>query len=175
VSYTNVAAGGKIYASTINDLIRYGPNKPRVRLVASGTQSIPDATQTALTFSTEDVDPDGFHSTSSNTSRITPTVAGLYLFMGTYFTAGNTDYVTVDICVAKNGSGTSAPAERRNFSTTATQVSNALSVQCSSILEANGSTDYFELFVFQDSAGSKSTNQSQRFSSTFQCFFIGVV
>jgi hypothetical protein len=42
-----------------------------VSLSNTTSQSIPNATQTALTFDTEQFDTDGFHSTSTNTSRIT--------------------------------------------------------------------------------------------------------
>lgn len=48
----------------------------------SGNQSVANATTTAITFDTEDFDTDGFHSTSTNTDRITiPTgKGGKYLF-----------------------------------------------------------------------------------------------
>jgi hypothetical protein len=46
------------------------------------SQSIPNSTYTAMTFTSEIVDTDGFHDNSSNTSRITIPVgfAGKYLF-----------------------------------------------------------------------------------------------
>lgn len=173
MTYATVAAGDPIYASTINDLIGFGPNKPIGRLVASGTQSIPDATQTAITFSTEDLDSSNFHSTSSNTSRVTPAKAGWYRVKGTYFCGASADYATVDCAIGKNGT-TIAPADRRTFSTAATQVSNALSAQCEAMVSCNGSTDYFELIAFQDNAANvaKNTNQSSRFSSVLEFEFV---
>lgn len=171
MSYTTVAAGDAILASTINDLIGYGPNRPTGRLIASGTQSIPDAVQTAITFTTEDLDSSNFHSTSSNTSRVTPAKAGWYRVRGTYFTGAAATYVTVDVSIAKNGVSV-APAERRTFSTTATQVSNATSAQCEAMVSVNGTTDYFELMAFQDSDAAKNTNQSSRFSSVLEFEFM---
>lgn len=47
-------------------------------LLSKASQSIPDATLTAITFATEDVDTDAMHSTSVNTSRITVVTAGVY-------------------------------------------------------------------------------------------------
>ena len=51
-------------------------------LTASGDQSTTGGTDTAITFTTEDFDTDAFHSTSSNTSRITipAGLGGKYLF-----------------------------------------------------------------------------------------------
>ena len=51
-------------------------------LTASGDQSTTGGTDTAITFNTEDFDTDAFHSTSTNTSRITiPSgLGGKYLF-----------------------------------------------------------------------------------------------
>jgi hypothetical protein len=51
----------------------------------SGTQSITGSTVTTVDFANEDYDTDGFHSTSSNTSRMTipSDKAGKYLITGT--------------------------------------------------------------------------------------------
>lgn len=50
-----------------------------VRLTGSATQTIPDDADTTVTWDTETYDSDGFHSTSSNTDRITiPTGLGGY-------------------------------------------------------------------------------------------------
>ncbi len=48
----------------------------------SGVQSVGSGALTALTFDQEDFDTDTMHSTSSNTSRIVATTAGVYLFVG---------------------------------------------------------------------------------------------
>ncbi len=165
-------AGAAAPAGEINGIINGSTKKPVVRLVASGTQSIPDATSTALAFSTEDFDTNNFHDTVTNNSRITPNKAGYYTLRGTYITGTRTDYVTVDCAIGKNGTAV-APADRRSFSTAATQVGNALAVSCEALQQANGTTDYFELIVFQDNAANAAqlTNQSGRFSSVFECVF----
>jgi len=73
-------------------------------LYNSTTQSIANATQVILTFDSERVDTDGFHSTSSNTGRITiPTgKAGKYAF-GFMIDTGNQTTGTNGINVNKNG------------------------------------------------------------------------
>lgn len=69
------------------------------RLRNSANQSLANAVFTVLTFDTETYDTDGFHSTSSNTDRITiPTGKGGY-----YFVWGIVQYAT-------NGTGTRVAA-----------------------------------------------------------------
>lgn len=70
----------------------------------STTQSIAgDGADHALTFDTNDTDPSGMHSTSSNTSRITVPIAGIYLVVGESG-AGLTSANYAGL--RKNGSGT---------------------------------------------------------------------
>jgi hypothetical protein len=61
-----------------------------VSLYKSGNQSVANATTTNITFDSEDYDSDGFHSTSSNTERITiPSgKAGKYLITGQIYWGG---------------------------------------------------------------------------------------
>lgn len=167
------ASGDPIAASDISGITAYTTAKPLVRITANATQSIANNSQTALQFASEDIDTHGFHDNVTNNSRITPSVAGYYRFKATYFTGGRVDYTTIDVCIAKNGTSF-APAERKSFSTAATQVSNALSVQAEAILSANGSTDYFEALAFQQNAAAVAqlTNQSQRFTCIFEAEFI---
>lgn len=165
---------GQIPLDTDFDEIEQASNqKPLIRLVANATQSIADNTATALTFATEDIDTDGFHSTSVNTSRVTPTVAGYYRFYGTVFMGGRTDYSTISVVIRKNGSTNMAPAGRvgggASFSGAAASA-QVCSVPCDVLVDMNGTTDYIELVVTQDNVAnvSVSTNQSSQFSSTLQ-------
>lgn len=69
----------------------------------SVAQSIANATDVAITFPTEDVDTDGGHSTSSNTSRYTAQTSGQYWVSGAYHSTGAaTDY---GAWIRKNGTG----------------------------------------------------------------------
>lgn len=166
MAYSNVAAGDVILASTINDLIAQGLNKPTVRLVQAVAQSIADNTLTAITYTTEDIDTHSFHSTTSNTSRITPTVPGLYAFRAMYFSGAPTTLVSLDGSLRKNGSTQIAGAGRGN--------AGALgqSQPAFAVVECNGTTDYVEHMALQDSAGATNTSISLRFTSMFECWLL---
>ena len=75
-----------------------------VALTKSAIQAIPATTYTVITFDTEDYDTDGFHSTSSNTSRITiPTgKGGYYLVTANLLTTSGSQFAVHKIY--KNGS-----------------------------------------------------------------------
>ena len=139
-----------------------GSTKPIGRLVASGTQALADNTDVAITFSVEDFDTHGFHSTSSNTSRVTPTVSGYYRFWGTVYFASQTTPVVSEARLRKNGSSNLAPAWRAVPSTVAFSASFTLQI------DMNGTSDYIEMIGKQDSAGANNTNQSFQFSSVLE-------
>jgi len=66
-------------------------NAVAVQVNKSGNQSINNSTVTIVTFDTETVDTDGFHSTVTNTDRLTVPAgkAGKYLVVATANFAGN--------------------------------------------------------------------------------------
>ena len=75
-------------------------------LVNSGTQNITDVTTTTINWDTENFDTDAFHSTSSNTNRITiPSgKAGKYFVMATFtYSAGNGGLNQRSLFIRKNG------------------------------------------------------------------------
>jgi hypothetical protein len=169
------AAGEPVFISDIDRVIDASSERPIVRCLATGTQSIPDVTLTAVQFGAEDWDlPGGMHDPVTNNTRITPIVAGYYRFHGTLYMGPRTDYANVDVSFRKNGATSVPPADRRSFSTAATQVSMALSVQCTAQIFCNGTTDYVEMMAFQDNAANvaMTTNQSARFSSCFEAEFL---
>lgn len=169
MTYTEVAAGGRINASTINDIIRGTLNKPAGRLVATSTQALADNTQVAILFGSGSTvfDTHAFHSESSNTSRVTPNVAGVYRISGTGFFATQATPNISDVCIRKNGSTNQAAAWRYAASSTQA-VSGITQIE----IEMNGSTDYFELVMRQDSAGADDTNQSSQFSSALEWEYV---
>jgi hypothetical protein len=67
------------------------PAASAVQVNKSGNQSISNSTVTIVTFDTETVDTDGFHSTVTNTDRLTVPAgkAGKYLVVATANFAGN--------------------------------------------------------------------------------------
>lgn len=169
MAYAEVAAGDIILASTINDIIQYQMNRALVRLTQSSVQSIADNTVTALTFTgTEDIDTYGFHDPSTNSSRITPNIAGTYLFFGSYFTDSATTGVSIDCSIRKTG-GTVLPTGDRGVLAS----SFVMSQGAIATFEMNGTTDYAELMALQDSSGAVNTRVNARFASHFSCILLG--
>lgn len=135
----------------------------------SANQSLSNNTYTALTFNSEDYDTDAFHSTSSNTSRITiPSgKAGYYLITATaLFDVSSTGSRTLTI--KKNGTTdllyTLMPSQATDETSTAiTLLTNA----------AVG--DYYEVFARQKSGGNLNVLGGASGSYTkFQMNLIGV-
>lgn len=134
----------------------------------NATQSLSNATQTAVTWQVEDFDTDGFHSTVSNTSRMTvPTGKdGKYL-------------ITVSIGYAFNASGRRAINFYKNGSSYKSlfQVpplggsgSTVLTASCVLSLVA---TDYVEIYAYQDSGGSLNLNGASQDESAFAITYLG--
>ena len=108
---------------------------------------IVSATYTKITFGTEDFDLGGHY--DSENSKFLPTVAGKYrLTAAVRFSAGVIDQAQYIVAIYKNGSvlrlaGTSASG------------TNSFSVSVSAVVDANGSTDYFEIYANGGGVGDK--------------------
>jgi hypothetical protein len=118
-------------------------------LTKNADQSIANNTNTAITFDNETIDTDGFHSTSSNTSRITiPTgKGGKYLLTATLqFNSAGASGGSRRLLIYKNGTSilhiTSVPRDGFNSSS-------------ASFIVSAVATDYFEVFGFQNSGGAQ--------------------
>lgn len=130
-------------------------DKPIVRLTQAVVQSIPNGADTAITFTTEDMDSHGYHDTATNNTRVTPTKAGIYTVEATFAVAGRADYTTVGVAVYKNGS----PQAPRNR--TGPNTSNAIrTVNTSALVSMNGTTDYVEVWGIQSNAAAVAVNTS---------------
>jgi hypothetical protein len=107
-------------------------------------------TATRLDFPAESFDTDGFHSTSSNTSRITiPSgKAGKYLFTGSW--RFNTTTTSMSrLYIYKNGAAITAGMESGIFNQMTTVSSGSSVTLNGSIVLDAAVGDYFELFVAQ--------------------------
>jgi hypothetical protein len=143
----NPSAGGKppaTWGDTVRDDIVSLAKPPMVKVSRSSTQSIANATLTAVQFDTEAWDTDAFHSTISNTSRITiPSgFSGRYLVMGQIiFDANATGRRAAYLLL--NGATYLAAV---NAVPTGAEVSLNLSAEASAV-----AGEYLELAVWQDS------------------------
>lgn len=129
-----------------------------VSVYKSAAQTISNLTATAITFNTEDFDTDGFHSTSTNTSRFTipSNKAGKYLL------TGNVNYLAGNVTgpraayIYKNGSVYNYHSQQAAVSPSP----YGAIVKVSFILNlAVG--DYIELFAFQGDGGNLDVAQNQ--------------
>ena len=132
-------------------------NKPMFR-VSGGATSVSDRTNTKLAVSSEVFDTDSCFDLGVN-NRFTPNKAGKY-FLNGRIDAGstnNTDFFV--ILFYKNGSSIGGAASiNRDYNTAV----------ASQIVEANGSTDYFEIYCEQQTGGTISISLSE-----FSGFYIG--
>jgi hypothetical protein len=138
----------------------------------SANQSVANNTNTAITFDSESFDTDGFHSTSSNTSRVTIPAgkAGYYLITGTLSWAANA--TGGRWCyLRKNGSMVSAIAVPY-----AMQGSSASGVWTAGAFSHIGNfavSDYIELFAEQGSGGALNINGGNVEGCVMQVQFLG--
>jgi len=126
-----------------------------VSLTKSAAQSISNATTTTITWDVEDYDTDNFHSTSSNTDRITIPAgkAGKYLIQARVSTVANASGIR-SAGVQKNGSTAIVNMDLNNQSSGA----DSVLILDKTITASVG--DYFNVFLYQTSGGSLNTESS---------------
>jgi hypothetical protein len=140
-------------------------NGPAFRAYVSIAQTITSGTQQKVTFGTENFD------TNSNfaSSTFTPTVAGYYQLTATVRLDGSSSTGECMIVLYKNG----AEYARGTNESGTEQGANFWSMQVSDIASANGSTDYFEVYVQQTSGASRTTTAGSAISHFSGCMLRG--
>jgi hypothetical protein len=164
-------AGQIVTEADLAAFLAASSQKPVGRMVASGTQSIPHNTSTAIAFSGADVlDTAGYHNPASNNTRVTPLKAGIYRFTGVLAMGGRGDWLFIESGIRLNGATALAPYSRFQPGTNNTYRSLPVTV----LQEMNGSTDYIELMALHlnTAAVAQVTNQSSQFSSTLEWEYI---
>lgn len=148
-------AGEIVTAAYMNTNIRDAGNFfvswPVAELRQTIVQSVPNG-GAALLFDVEDIDTDNGHSTSVNTSRYTAQTPGRFQFSGGVVFAANTAG-RKGTWWLQNGSGV-------NGSSVVGPSAAALTLATSSRVRTmllNGTTDYVELFGYQESGGALNT------------------
>lgn len=158
-------SGQILTAAKMNDVATIADN---VRVPAlcymkkDSAQALGNGVYTALTWSsTEEIyDTDGMHSTSTNTSRITPTTAGLYLFTFQDAVSGTTTGHNLAIRI---NAGDLIALTQCGLN----QYGNS-----SIMYPMNGTTDYVEAMVFVDGAG-RTVNLGAGVPTTFSALWVG--
>ena len=117
-------------------------NGPSFKAVMSAVTAISNAGATKLVLNLEEWDTNSNYDSATN-YRFTPTVAGYYLITGSMFMSAATTS-RVGVAIYKNGS-----EHAWQFMSGVTS-SGGANPQVSTIVYANGSSDYFELYAAQD-------------------------
>lgn len=155
------AAGEKITAARLN-LIADPPLLVAQQIVV---QTLANITWAAITMTGETIDSLNGHSTSTNPSRYTPSTAGYYEVEGQVAFAASTAGDR-GAQIRKNGAtidGAHYGAQRAmagvgSFSGIA---------RCGAVVFLNGTTDYIELYGYQDSGGNLNTYYTAGFTASY--------
>jgi hypothetical protein len=126
-----------------------------VRVTNTAAQSISTATNTALTWDTENFDTDTLHSTVSNTSRLTASVTGKWRVNGSaMFAASGTG--SRNIFIRKNGSTNYADIYMPSIA------GDPFTLSISDTIDLTAG-DYVELVVWQNSGGALNVGSTRTF------------
>jgi hypothetical protein len=137
-------------------------------LYNSANQSLANSTEVKITFNSESLDTDSFHSTSSNTSRITIPAGkgGKYLFFAFGVFVNNANGYR-QLQMWKNNDSTTRFA---NFTT----VGNSTNTTYGNLVGVIDlvATDYVELIAYQNSGGSLDL-YGGAMDARFGCIYLG--
>ena len=164
------AAGQRWRADDVNsqvrDAVTFAFTAKSCRATSAAATSISDSTWTSLTFNNESFDTDGWHSTSTNTDRITPNLPGIYrVEVNAGFAANPTGMRGLRIL--KNGSTDISDVQR-----SASPAGTASLMYVATTINMNGSTDYLTAQVWQSSTAPLALTTSAS-STTFIVTWIG--
>ena len=123
---------------------------PAFSAYATSNQSITDSAFTKITFDTEEFDTANCFASS----RFTPTVAGYYQFVGCINLAVSSATGVTFLSFYKNGSEFKRGSQIPNTTGNVQPNSTAL-------MYLNGSTDYVELYAYQNNGGARNTANGQ--------------
>jgi hypothetical protein len=159
----NLGASGKSIvipsgATLTNNGSATGFSGPAFRALATST-SFTASTSVKVEYSDEQFDTDNCYDATTN-YRFTPTKAGYYLFNVGLDVRGTVSLFDASIKLYKNGSSYGGSASKVDVS--------PQFITYSDIASANGTTDYFEVFVYCNM-----TNPSYEESNDGDCFFSG--
>ena len=163
---TNSAGSGNI---TIGSGVTVNVNRPAFFAYLSSSQSITDDTLTKVQCDTELYDTDSCYDNSTN-YRFTPTEAGKYYFtLAVTSNAGAANLQESNIYFYKNGVAVSRALD--NFDS---NYANAVVTTANIVQEANGTTDYFEMYtLINDTSGNPSVYGESKIATYFGGYKIG--
>jgi hypothetical protein len=118
-----------------------------VSVYRAANQAIGAAAWTKVQYDTEEFDTNTEYDPVTN-FRFTPTTAGKYTFYATVRIDDVDEYNGYSIAVYKNGTIDKGSIDNKGREQTSGEAGNAPhNISCTATLDANGTTDYFEIFV----------------------------
>ena len=164
IKVNNIQNTQSVDAITINSSGFVLPKIPAFRAELSSNQTVSHATWTKVSFATEVLDNAGWYDTSNY--RYTPQEAGWYLFTLNLFQGFGTGNSTRRIgAISKNGS------HQRVWDDVITSSDDKLS-NGSILLQANGSSDYFEAYSWTQTSNSSNLVISDVDYTNFSGFLV---
>jgi hypothetical protein len=141
-------------------------NGPAFRaFIAVGQTIVGNGTQQRVTFGSETFDTDN----NFTSSRFTPTVEGYYQLNSTVRISGTAGTGENMLVLYKNGG-----EYARGTNGSGTEIgANFYSMQVSDIVYANGTTDFFEVYIQQGSGGNRDTTAGTNISYFSGCMIRG--
>jgi hypothetical protein len=138
-------------------------NGPAFSAYRSTNQTANTATWTKVQANTEEFDTNSNYDNATN-HRFTPTVAGYYQINGEVKMTGAAAILIA--AIYKNGS------EFKRGTQSGSAASSGQAAAVSALVYFNGSSDYVELYAYQDSGGTLSVEGSGGTNSYFQAFLV---
>jgi len=140
-------------------------NGPAFRAYVDTNQTITSGSQQKVTFGTKNFD------TNSNfaSSRFTPTLEGYYQFNAVVRIGGTATTAECMLVLYKNG----AEYARGTNEAGTEQGASFYAMMVSDIAYANGTTDYFEVYIQQTSGGDRTTTAGSAISHFSGCMIRG--
>lgn len=149
-----------------NNIAAFGGPSFQAHKNGTDQTGISSATQTKITFGTEEWD-NGAHYDASN-SKLIPTIAGKWRVSATIFWSANVvDGAEYQCSIYKNGS-----AYKKSFDTGGTGATSSPCQTVSALVELNGSTDYVEIYGYGGGAGNKTVSGNAALSY-FSAEYVG--
>ena len=136
-------SGDTITLPSTATLSNFPNNTPYFGAYLTSNQSVSTGASTIVTYNAEFFDSGGFFDTS--TYRFTPTVSGYYEFFAQVKMDSSTDFNMLIINLRKNGSNVANGQNNNDHNN---------SVCTSAIIQLNGSSDYVDVRMLQNSGGS---------------------
>lgn len=155
---TTFSAGRYVTAAQLN-------SKPYVHAYQGSAQTLTTGTWGEITMGSEVVDTNSFHSTSSNTARCTPTIAGWYRCYGLVLFTGDT---TGDRAAQfrKNGSQVAELPYGPMPSMKGTGLVGGAAIAAGTV-SCNGTTDYISLWGIHNKGSNLDTLVTAGIANSF--------